>query len=134
MTVTRCDNIGDTKHAVLQCCSAAGDLVQGLVVAAHPVHDGHGQAAVGKLDVALGEELVVSRHCNQSPAVPSPHLGVELLVDVPEGEELQVPGLGAGAEVAAHHQHRVHQLPGRQPHYSQHTGLEVGGGGAALRI
>ena len=118
----------------MQCCSAAGDLVQGLVVAAHPVHDGHGQAAVGKLDVALGEELVVSRHCNQSPAVPSPHLGVELLVDVPEGEELQVPGLGAGAEVAAHHQHRVHQLPGRQPHYSQHTGLEVGGGGAALRI
>ena len=44
----------------MQCCSAAVDLVQGLVVAAHPVHDGHWQAAVGKLDVALGEDLVLS--------------------------------------------------------------------------
>ena len=116
----------------MQCCSAAGDLVQGLVVAAQPVHDGHGQAAVGKLDVALGEDLVLSWQCDQPCPAAQPHLGVELLVDVPEGGELEVPGLGAGAEVAAHHQHCVHQLPGRHQHYSRHTGLEGGAGGAAV--
>ena len=70
-----------------------------------PVHDGDRKAARLSLIVTLA---IVSRQI----LLPDPdHLNVELLVDDRHGLELLVPGLGAGAEVAAGHHHGLQHQP-----------------------
>ena len=64
------------------------DLVLSLIVPADPVHDGDWQPTRGDLLVALH---------------------VELVVDVPDGVELVLPGLDTGAQVTASHYHRLQE-------------------------
>ena len=64
------------------------DLVQSLVISAESVHDGDRQPARAELLVTLG---------------------MKLLVDIVQSDQLQTPGLGAGAEVRPGHHHGLDQ-------------------------
>ena len=97
--------------------------MQSLFVLLVSVHDGDRQFPVLSLVISLHTSklstltLVLFPHLPSPnlplPSVfPCPHLDVELLVDDGHRLDLLVPGLGAGTEVTARHDHGLYQQPG----------------------
>lgn len=83
------------------------DLVDGLFILQVPVHEWDRKTAGLPLVVTL---IFVSRLLKPSPGSRD-HLYIELLVDDRHRLELLIPGLGAGAEVAAGHHHGLQHQP-----------------------